>query len=170
MASSLEWGDEVMRGITMIRRSQPHPLVAQAIAGGRGAIDATPQDLALLHESIDEATVLIQRLRSSNEQLREYLRSQAATIRNDADDDDCSMAAMSSVAASSPADVSDPEIEDAIRENESIIKQKEQELAELRQLLSFARCGREVRGVSVPGLSVESAQPADDPAPTSMEL
>jgi hypothetical protein len=179
-----DWGDEVMRGVTMIRRTQPHPLVTQGIAKS-GEFSVTPQDLSLLHESIDEITILIDRLTKSNEQLREYLRELAAGEADDVGDDDgMSMAALSSAAAARPSDFHDPEIEDAIKENEFIIKEKQRALTDLRSLLTFAgaRCARELR--AVPGVSeaiVDVAEPdpapaqaasstADTPAPTSMAL
>ena len=204
------WGDEVVRGVQMIRRSNPlgHAAAPGMSAGGTQGVSAAPSDLALIHETIDENVALVERLKDSNEQLREYLRELAAGPQQeptdgdadgsgDGEDDDggMNMAALSRMAAvqqpgpgTGAAVDSDPEIEDAIRENEFIIKEKTRELNELRALLSFARCGREVRNVPVPAKVVEEvvaedceaaaavagAPPVvaadDDQPPTSMEL
>eukprot|EP00672_Neobodo_designis_P018042 CAMPEP_0174848812 /NCGR_PEP_ID=MMETSP1114-20130205/13744_1 /TAXON_ID=312471 /ORGANISM="Neobodo designis, Strain CCAP 1951/1" /LENGTH=197 /DNA_ID=CAMNT_0016083117 /DNA_START=44 /DNA_END=637 /DNA_ORIENTATION=+ len=182
------WGDEVVRGVQMIRRSQPLPTAPGMTPGGNAGVSAAPSDLALIHETIDDAVALIERLKDSNEQLREYLRELAAGGGDeDADEDDddgaMGMASMSRQAAAKPEMADDPEILDAITENEFIIKEKTREVNELRTLLSFARCGREARNVAPKNVEIAEALPAepepaaappaaedDGPAPTSMEL
>ncbi len=133
MGAATEWGEEVMSGVFMMRRSQAsYQAQLSRLAQAHG--HTVEFNFTKIYEDIESAKELIRRLETSNELLRQHLAEEA---REDA----ASSSGGESMTLAGRG--VDQEVEDAIAENEVILRQKRAELRELLSLVSMHKCGHE---------------------------
>lgn len=167
-AQGEDWGDMVMPGVHMIRRTMTVSQT-QKILNPDGKLN-----LQLIHLKMEELARDIKRLTKSNVEIVYYLSHKDEYKDSGADDDDggdCSMAAMMATTNDKIEEEDDDEIFiEALQENESVIKGKEAELELLGALIDSQKCGCSAHRVAaipaVPNLhTIENAQPATQQVP-----
>ena len=128
---SADWGEEVMGGVFMMRRSQiEHQAQLSRMAEAAGV--AVEYNFEKIYSEIQETQDLVRRLEASNRQMKEYLAEEGHDS-SDAHACDGELVERGD----------DSEVVDAIAENELIIKQKKKELMELLSLVSMHKCGHD---------------------------
>lgn len=158
-----DWGEEVMPGVRLLHR-RPKP----SLIGNQEGKDA-PLDLAEVYTAIQETEGLIRRLEYSNREMQSYLKgdrrkyddddfantgdgdTRSSQHSSDVGDDDCAAphgrgetrAAEDKPEAETVDHDGDDVVEEAIKENEALIKEKQAFLSELRTLVSMHHCSRD---------------------------
>jgi hypothetical protein len=131
------WGEEVMRGVRILRRGSVNPYVrfAQTAqdAASQSAPSKTEVNFTKVYEDIQQIETLISSLKYSNEYMERYLAN-----REGPDKPSAGVAASEGGALVDQGE--DEPVFEAIQENRLLIREKERELEGLLALVQMHRC------------------------------
>lgn len=142
MADGLpSWGEEVLPGVHLFRRTH-NPHVALAKRAHDAMLSGAPVEMSInyekIHEDLDSMKEMIERLEESNRFMREYL---AEANDGGADDDDDEVGTIKT--ADIHAEDDNECVREALRENETLIKEKKKQLGDLLELTRLHYCSHD---------------------------
>jgi hypothetical protein len=133
------WGEEVLPGVHLFRRTH-NPHVALAKRAHDAMLSGAPVEMSInyekIHEDLDSMKEMIERLEESNRFMRAYL------AENEVDEEESQDGAEMKT-ADIHADDDNECIREALRENESIIKEKRKQLGDLLELTRLHYCSHD---------------------------
>jgi hypothetical protein len=133
------WGEEVLPGVHLFRRTH-NPHVALAKRAHDAMLSGAPVEMSInyekIHEDLDSMKEMIERLEESNRFMRAYL------AENEVDEEESQDGAEMKT-ADIHADDDNECVREALRENESIIKEKRKQLGDLLELTRLHYCSHD---------------------------